>query len=337
MIFPIFLPHVGCGQRCIYCNQDIITNGQPGDPADIIGRALSQIQPGSEVALYGGNPLGLDPQKLEALLSLFDPWKETISSIRISAKPGRISQATVSALKKHGVNIIELGMPVFNDRILQALGRGHRVEDFSQAYDLLVREGFTIGIQVMVGLPGEEASDLRQTAQRLKEMRPASLRIYPLLVLKETPLETLYRAGVIQPVSLDEAVERALFIYLNAWKDDIAVIKMGLTENDVLRENIIAGPFHPAFGYLVKASAFCQAVARTAADAGLSGDVIVGLNRSDIPHLIGYRRSNIELLKKQGLVVEWEKADVDPGHFRLRQGTFVAAGEITKALAMIPF
>jgi hypothetical protein len=59
MILPVFLPHLGCGARCIYCNQNLITDGQTEPIHERLERLLGGAGPRAEAGLYGGNPLGL--------------------------------------------------------------------------------------------------------------------------------------------------------------------------------------------------------------------------------------------------------------------------------------
>ncbi len=128
MIVPVFLPHIGCGERCTYCNQDFITNNPRDTKIETrIARSLASVQGPVEAALYGGNILGLGARDLAGLLRLFEPYRHKISHMRISAKPGPVSARTIAVLKEHGVRVIELGIPTVNDAILRLLRkRPHR-------------------------------------------------------------------------------------------------------------------------------------------------------------------------------------------------------------------
>jgi hypothetical protein len=96
---------------------------------------------------------------------------------------------------------------------------------------------------------------------------------------------------------------------------------MGLTENEFLKGEIVAGPHHPAFGYLVRSEAFYLAVTKVCEEHGLSGMVTVLLNKKDIPHLIGYQRSNIKRFEEQGLQIKWhEREALAPGQFEIMSG-----------------
>ena len=211
-----------------------------------------------------------------------------------------------------------MGIPTLNDRILDLLGRGHTTEDFFRTFRLLTEEGFEVGMQVMVGLPGERFADLRETALAITTLAPLFVRIYPLIVIEDTPLFEWFRTGAFSPDSLDAAVAKACFIYVSAWKQNIKTIKMGLTENEVLKERIAAGPYHPAFGYLVKSEAFRLAVLKVCADMGVHGETAVCVSAGDVPHLIGFKRTNMDGFREKGIFVRWvEDGTVEKGHFTI--------------------
>jgi histone acetyltransferase (RNA polymerase elongator complex component) len=335
MILPVFLPHLGCGHRCIYCNQNHIT--RRSGTADVEGQLVALFNSSHtsvEVALYGGNPLGLDPDSLEGLFQLFEPFVSRISSFRISAKPGPVDEKIVNILRTHGVRTIELGIPSFNDTILSNLQRGHTAADAIDTYSFLAQRGFDMGIQVMVGLPQETFEDVERTVSHVVQLAPHFIRIYPLVVMEDTPLFQLFRESRFQPDQIAEAVAKCAFMYANTWKWGIRVIKMGLTENDILKEKIAAGPYHPAFGYLVKSETFRRAVENKCQEAGISGSLLLTLNHRDLPHLIGLRRSNLERLNRVSIGVDWIVDNMMmPGHFLVESAGRKVPGNLTDALA----
>jgi hypothetical protein len=333
MIAPIFLPHLGCGQRCSYCNQDHITGGQSAPLEERIAGLFATLSRPAEVALYGGDILGLPPGEIEVLFRLLDPYRDKIAAVRISVRPRAVAPGVVSLLRRYGVRTIEIGAPTFNDAVLARLNRGHTAEDARRACSFWRDAGFETGLQVMVGLPGETADDVRHTAANIIDLAPAFIRIYPLVVVEDTPLCGEFRAGRFAPDALETAVEKSAFIYVSAWTRGIRTIKMGLTANEALREKTAAGPFHPAFGYLVKSEAFCRAVLAQAASAGFAGDVRLSVNRRDIAHITGYRRANVGRLTEAGIAPEWREAvGIEEGRFVIESGGKTAAGSLADAL-----
>ena len=332
MIVPIFLPHLGCLERCIYCNQGHITGSQGIDVDGIVKKSLCSAKDKVEIGLYGGNIFNVEPAELKRLFECFNSHMEKVSNFRISTKPVPLRNETIEILKVNKVTVIELGIPVFNDAILEKLNRKHTVEDFYKAYCLLKEEGFRVALQVMVGLPDETMNDIRMTAEQIIRLSPHYIRIYPLIVLKDTPLYSMYESGLFVPIPFEEALKRAVYIYLNALKHGIKAAKMGLTDNEIIKERVVAGHYHPAFGYLVKSEAFYLAVKAKIGAASLKGDVTVRLNNRDIPHLSGNRRSNIKRFNEQGVCIAWEKADVEEGNFVLHSGSKEIGGSIFDAL-----
>jgi histone acetyltransferase (RNA polymerase elongator complex component) len=335
MILPVFVPHLGCGHQCIYCNQNHTTKRTGADDiTEQLASLFKSWEGRAQVAIYGGNPLGLEPLALERLLQHFEPYADKIQSVRMSAKPGTVNERLIQILKKHKVQTVELGIPAFNDAILAVLQRGHTTAAAIDTYRTLRKEGFEVGIQVMVGLPGETSRDIEDTVSHVLDLAPAFIRIYPLVVLKETPLLRLFREGRFLPDTIEQAVAKSALIYVSAWKHGIRTIKMGLTENDVLKEKVAAGPYHPAFGYLVKSEVLRLAIEERCRDGNRSGKVLLRLRHSDLPHLIGFRRANIEKLKQKGIIVDWMADSAPaPGHFVIENGTGTIGGNLADALS----
>ncbi|MDD5008958.1 MAG: radical SAM protein [Syntrophorhabdaceae bacterium] len=332
MIVPVFLTHLGCHDRCIYCNQGYITAQNDTDVRRLVERSLQQKEGTYEVGLFGGNIFGLSPDYLKRLFGYFDDYREKITNFRISTKPAPLNEELINILMEQRVTVIELGIPSFNNNILGRLNRKHTVEDLLLAFYTLKDKGFQVALQFMVGLPGETFDDIREAVASIARLKPHYIRIYPLAVLKETPLCDLYEERKFIPIEFNEVLERALYIYLNALQHDIKVVKMGLTDNEILKERIVAGYYHPAFGYLVKSYGFYRAIQAAVERESMKGKVTVILNKRDIPHLLGHRRDNMKGFEEQGLRVSWETADMPVGTFKLISGSGHAEGTIFDAI-----
>jgi hypothetical protein len=143
----------------------------------------------------------------------------------------------------------------------------------------------------------------------------------------------MYKAQKFVPITFDEAIHRAMLIYLNVLQHEIKTVKMGLTDNEVIKEKIIGGYYHPAFGFLVKSEAFYRAVSAKVAEAGFSGEVAVAVSNRDIPHLLGHKRSNIVRFNEAGLSITWQVNDIPTGTFLLRCRHKETAGNVFDALS----
>ena len=336
MILPVFLPHLGCNEKCIYCDQQSITDLRDADLSAVIAKTLRAHEGPYEVGLFGGNMFGIRPDQLRRLFSRFEEYWDRITNFRISTKPVPLNREIIDILKANKVTVIELGIPTFNNKILSKLNRQHSAEDFITTYKALTEEGFHVALQFMAGLPDETMGDIETTVQHVIILKPYYIRIYPLVVLAATRLGGMYLKGLFTPASFDTILDRVVYMYLNALKEGIPVVKMGLTDNEVIKENIIAGQYHPAYGYMVKSRSFYLAIMAKLRDLSMTRkDVIVRLNNRDIPHLLGYKRMNIAHFAEEGISVKWEKEGIDCDNFILYYDTQSLPGNIFNALMLL--
>ena len=260
-ILPIFIPHAGCPHQCVFCNQKKISGQHSAALASAkeqLARWRSWLRPSlaHEAAFYGGSFTGLPTELQEELLALTDTLlaEGFIGSVRLSTRPDYIDEERLQLLQQHGVRLVELGVQSLDDRVLAAAERGHTAAQVAPAVALLKRFGFQAGLQLMVGMPEQSFASVRETVRKAIEMHPDVARIYPLLVIKGTPLAAEYAAGRFVPLTLEEAVTQAAWAYRELTEAGVNVIRIGLQPDEELCApgNILAGPFHPAMGELVK-------------------------------------------------------------------------------------
>ena len=329
MVVPVFLPHIGCTERCIYCHQGYITEIREEDLKARIEKALGGREEPCEVGLFGGNIFGIEPVFLERIFSCFDDYRDVISGFRISTKPLPLREETISILKRNRVKIIELGTPTFNNEILAAMNRGHTVQDLFHAFDRLDREGFRLALQFMVGLPGERQGDIDETVRNMVVLHPLYIRIYPLVVLRNTPLYEIYKSGRFVPVSFEDALNRAVLIYVSALRNGIDVANVGLTDNELVRDMVAGGFYHPAYGFLVQSRVFLFAVECALEKLAMPGEATVILHKNDIPLLVGHKRENMSKFAAKGLKIRWEATGSERGSFEIVSKTGRVRGSIT--------
>ncbi|MBC2711164.1 MAG: radical SAM protein [Desulfosarcina sp.] len=272
LIIPLFIPHMGCPHQCIFCNQRAITGKAAQTPSpDQIRREVNRFlkygkkQPSTtQISFFGGSFLGLEKETILSMLGAAMPFvqENDVDSIRFSTRPDTISQETLTLLDEFPVSTVELGVQSMNDRILDIAGRGHRASDTITATDLLKDRGYQVGLQMMVGLPGDDEDGAMETARRIAELRPDFVRIYPTLVLKGSPLTRRFSSGRYHPMPLTSCVTLVKRLYLFFKSHHIPVIRMGLQASDGLTTagDFIAGPYHPAFGHLVHAEIVLDAI-----------------------------------------------------------------------------
>ncbi|HOC45748.1 MAG TPA: radical SAM protein [Syntrophorhabdaceae bacterium] len=329
MVIPIFLPHLGCRDRCTYCHQGYITDVSGEDIKARIDAAFIHRAAPCDVGLFGGNIFGIEPAVLEKMFSFFEPYRDWVRAFRLSTKPVPLRDETIYLLKENKTDIIELGIPTFNDAILAGLNRAHTARDLFLAYDRLSGEGFRLALQFMVGLPGESQGDIEETVANMIGLRPVYIRIYPLVVLRNTPLFALYCRGDFVPVSFDEALDRACLIYLKAMKHNIDIVNVGLTDNEMVRDMVAGGFYHPAYGFLVQSRIFLRAVEGVLKRLDRPKEITVILHNNDIPLLVGHRRENLSRFAAMGLTLRWEPSGQRRGAFEVVSGTQRVEGSVS--------
>jgi histone acetyltransferase (RNA polymerase elongator complex component) len=311
MIIPFFIPHVGCPHQCVFCNQNNITGqNHPEDASFIPGKIKRYLSTHDsnepvEIAFYGGSFTALPLEAQQAYLEIVRPFIQAgdIRNIRLSTRPDCISGEILPLLKKHHVSVIELGAQSMDDEVLIHSGRGHRAEDTVKAVGLLKNRGFEVGLQLMPGLPDDTANDfLEKTIDAVIPIKPDFIRLYPALVIKNTPLEELYNKGRYTPLTLDEAVTLCRDAVMKFEQAGIPVIRVGLQPTEELERpgTILAGPYHPAFGQLVESLIFLDRM-RTALKntKGMNDRAEFLVHPKNISAAIGQRRENITKLKKE--------------------------------------
>ena len=308
-IIPIFSPHMGCPQRCVFCNQTSITGHEDGSlsPQQIRetiseflgfkGRRRGPV----EVAFYGGNFLGLPESYRESLLDQAQRFVENsqVDSIRFSTRPDTITTDALKALAPYTVRVVEVGAQSLDDTVLSLSRRGHTAEDTRKSVKILKGRGLAVGLQIMPGLPGDTPESILETGCRVAELKPDFVRIYPTVVVRNTVLEKWYHKGRFKPLSLADAVRLTKRLYLLFDAHGISVIRMGLQATGSMLEPgaVVAGPFHPAFGHLVHSALFFDLAARELEmQETLPKRVTLKTHPHDVPKLKGLKNRNMRKL-----------------------------------------
>ena len=257
-----------------------------------------------EAAFYGGNFLGLPTSARESLLDEAQRFVEKgqVESIRFSTRPDTVTHGALEALAPYAVRAIEVGAQSMDDAVLALSRRGHTAAQTKDAVKRLKAHGRQVGLQIMPGLPGDTPASILETGQRVAELQPDFVRIYPTVVVKNTPLAKWHASGRFMPLSLAEAVELTKKLYVLLTGAGIRVIRMGLQPSGSLLEGgrVLAGPFHPAFGHLVHGAVFLdRAIRAFERQPGLSKRVTLKVYPKDLSRLIGLKKENIKHLVRR--------------------------------------
>jgi histone acetyltransferase (RNA polymerase elongator complex component) len=309
----IFVPHLGCPHACSFCNQREIAGTQrepsPEDVRSAARRALADLGPraaGAEIAFFGGSftavERGLMVSLLEAASGFVGPGG--FRGIRISTRPDAVGEDILALLRRYGVTAVELGAQSMDDRVLALSGRGHTARDVEDAARRIRAAGFELGLQMMTGLDGDTPAGALRTAERLAACRPDTVRIYPALVLRNTRLADLFRSGAYRPQTLGEAAELCAKLLIFFEEKGIRVIRLGLHAERSLEENLLAGPWHPAFREICEGRVYIERAERALAAAGVrpGGGAVLELPRRDLSKLTGRGGEALrELERKTGV------------------------------------
>ncbi len=329
---PIFIPHAGCNNECTFCNQRKISGKQKMVTDDEIRKTIEEYlesfkEPDAykEIAFFGGSFTGIPVEEQERILKVANEYIKDgrVDSIRLSTRPDYISKPILKMLKKYHVKTIELGVQSTNDYILKKCKRGHTFEDIKRASKLIRWYRFNLGHQMMVGLPDSTRIDEINTARQLIKLKPKMVRIYPVLVIKDTELEKDYLDGTYKPVTVTQAVETCKELVYMFDKKKIDVIRIGLqntdniTSPDIDGSDVVAGPYHPAFGQLVEDSIWYDSILNKIKKISAKvKKVEIKVNPQDVNNVIGHKKANILKLKDtyelEALVTGDEH--IKPGH-----------------------
>ena len=313
-IIPIFVPHLGCPNDCTFCNQKKISGQKKNitkkDVTEIIEYYLQNFKDYDrkiEVAFFGGSFTGISPETQEELLSAAYSYIENgkVDSIRISTRPDYISKDILKFLKKYKVQTIELGVQSTNNYVLDKCKRGHDFNDVKKASKLIKKNKFTLGHQMMVGLPDSTKQDEIKTAKDLIKLHPKMIRIYPVLVIKDTQLEKDFRSGDYIPNTLEQAVETCSILLRMFKNKKIDVIRIGLQNTDEICDpknetsQVVAGPYHPAFRQLVESRIYYDEISEKIKSLNNKvRNIKVLVNTKHMNSFVGHKRENINRIKE---------------------------------------
>ena len=310
-ILPIFIPHLGCPNDCVFCDQRRISGSPlPASGAGVTEKLRAAREQGfrdMELAFYGGSFTAIDPAMQEELLSSAQPFREdgTVSRLRLSTRPDAVDDGVIERLRRFGVNTVELGAQSMVDEVLYASGRGHTAADTRRASAMLKKAGFSLILQMMTGLPEADEERDAETARQIIALRPDGVRVYPTVIVAGTELEDMWRAGTYREHTVEDAVRACARIVPMFEAAGIPIIRLGLNPSEELSGGgAVGGAYHPAFGELVRSELMrCQA-AELLKDVPPGARVTLGVAPNRISAMTGQRRQNIVSLREEFSLAE---------------------------------
>lgn len=314
LVIPIFIPHAGCPNDCVFCNQKTISgHGKQPTSDDIektveIYREASNRYDNVEIAFFGGSFTAINGELQEMYLSTVQKYLKIyggfVDRIRLSTRPDAIDDVVLRRLLKYNATVVELGAQTMDDDVLKASNRGHDAKATVIASRLIKSYGMTLGLQTMPGLPGSTVESDILTAKKISALNPKIVRIYPTIVVKNTKLEKDFIEGKFKPLTLEEAVcltKDLTEIYLD---NGIRVIRMGLQSTDTITRSgkdceVVGGPYHECFGELVEGKALVDEIVYEVSDfikkqnTEIINFLNINVTENKMPTVSGYKQENI--------------------------------------------
>lgn len=323
-ILPIFIPHLGCPNDCVFCNQREIASPYVPTESDvkkIIENGL-EYSNNPQIAYYGGSFTAIERDKMIGYLSCAYEYVKAglCCGIRVSTRPDGISREILDILREYGVDTIELGAQSMCDDVLCAAKRGHSAQNVRDACALIKENGFKLGLQIMAGLPLDNDEKSLYSAQEMVKEKPDFVRIYPVCVIEHTCLAKMWENGTYQPLSVDKAVEICAKMCITFENAHIKVIRIGLNPTDELSNGgVLGGAYHPALGEMVRSKVMNTRI-REELSLIKENKVAININPKDMSVLRGQKNKEFKALLldfPQKAISICENLQIERGNFMI--------------------
>ncbi len=310
LVIPIFISHRGCPHQCLFCNQHAISGKgkteQTGQSVitDTVEQWLER-SPGHtdvQVAFYGGSFTCIEQDEQLRMLRSILPYIHDgrVHSLRLSTRPDCVTDDIVRLLQSMSVKTVELGVQSLSDMVLDMSQRGHSSEDSRKAVRLLKTAGIEVGVQLLPGLPCDTTRTFLQTVREVVALQPDMVRLYPAVVVEGSELANMYRQGIYTPLSMNKAIaltQRAKVLFDAA---GIPVVRMGLQPSEALNNQVVAGPYHPAFGELVASRGWLRKIRHQLNGLKEGEKLELHVSHRDISAIVGMKKANLRRLEQLG-------------------------------------
>ncbi|MGL5440007.1 MAG: elongator complex protein 3 [Filifactoraceae bacterium] len=306
----IFVPHVGCPNDCVFCNQRRITGFDnivdENTVKSIIEEHLVTISADVvELAFFGGSFTAIELKLQKELLGAVEPYIKSgkISYIRVSTRPDAIDEDKLKMLQKFHVKIIELGVQSLDEQVLFASNRGHNSSCVFESSKLIKSYGFELGLQMMVGLPKDDKESIIKTALDFVKIEPKYVRIYPVLVIRDTQLEEQLNKNRYTPIGIEKTVDIVSSLIAIFELNNIIILRVGLqnSESISMENSVVAGPFHPSLGELCYSRLYRKLLDMEFENLGMKGTIELRIWKKNISKVVGNNKSNIRYFNQKGI------------------------------------
>lgn len=250
--------------------------------------------------IYIGSLTG---KSIEEQREILEKFRETNTKdkIKISIEPQLIDKTLIKMLKGYNVTGIELEAQSTNGYILKRCGYVHTLDDIKKANKMIKWNRLKVSYQIGIGLPDSTKIDEQNTAKDIAKLKPNLVRIYPMLVVKNTELENEFSEGRYEPLTLNQAIERckeAIYVFNQKKVKQISIIKQNELNKSEEKE-IIAGPYHEEFTQLVTDSIWYDSIVDKIKKFNVKvKKVNIEVNPKELPNIYGYEEENAKKLEE---------------------------------------
>ncbi len=318
-IIPIFVPHLGCPHDCVFCNQKSITGQQRAyDTEQVISDIDAHLETMKgkrhplEIAFFGGSFTGIPVHQQIELLDIARRYLDDghIHGIRLSTRPDYIDQDILDRLLEFGVTTVELGVQSMDQAVLQKSERGHTTRQVETAVRLIKKTRLKLGLQMMLGLPGDTLDKSLETALKIVALKPDFVRIYPTVVIADTELESMYRAGTYEELTVEQAACWLSKLMPVFTRSGIPIIRVGLQPTDTLTngDSRVAGAYHPSMRQLAESIILFNRIDAIVSKIKKEEPICriqLSAREQDWTVVRGQKRTNFNALEAQFSDVEW--------------------------------
>lgn len=304
---PVFIPHLGCPNACVFCNQHAISGHGAFDPSTVraeINAALRTLDdcPDRQIAFFGGSFTGIDRELMCTLLDIAQHYVDrgAVRSIRLSTRPDYIDDDILDTLARYAVRTVELGVQSMDDRVLTASARGHDSACAARACRAVKARGLELVVQMMIGLPMADGESERETARAAIRLGADAARVYPTVVFRNTALCRMAEQGQYTVLPREDMLRRTADVLELFDAADVPVIRVGLCASEQLSDpaEVMGGASESAVGELAMGEVFRRRMHAALAAATLpqDGEVTCFVPVGAISRAVGQRRTNVEQL-----------------------------------------
>lgn len=200
-----------CIKKCYYC--DFVSYANSFEMQDdYIKKVKQEIEENKEylknneittIYIGGGTPSSIKEEHIKEILEkIFEVAniknKEKLE-ITIEVNPGTVTKEKLQMFKNCGINRLSIGLQSTNDGLLKQLGRIHNYNQFLDTYNWAKKVGFeNINVDLMLGIPNQKIEDLKDSLEKIVNLKPKHISVYSLIVEEATPIEKMINSGELK-------------------------------------------------------------------------------------------------------------------------------------------